>query len=172
MSPLTFALQRVTSVQVTPPTPPAPPAPSVPISEGVLIAPPEPPEIQMISPELIEEQVQAALAQSQFQFGIHDPMYVPGELIGGVVVSLLLILLMIVGYPIARAIARRMDRTTNARADAALPTGDVLARLERIEHAVETMAVEIERISEGQRFTNRLMSERARGVGAGNPAGD
>jgi hypothetical protein len=34
------------------------------------------------------------------------------------------------------------------------------ARLERIEHAVDAIAVEIERISEGQRFTTKLLSER------------
>jgi hypothetical protein len=33
-------------------------------------------------------------------------------------------------------------------------------RLERIEMAVESMAVEIERISEGQRFVTRLLAER------------
>ena len=32
-------------------------------------------------------------------------------------------------------------------------------RMERIEHAVESVAIEVERISEGQRFTTKLMSE-------------
>ncbi|HET7632661.1 MAG TPA: hypothetical protein VFK16_10115 [Gemmatimonadaceae bacterium] len=35
------------------------------------------------------------------------------------------------------------------------------ARIARIEQAVDSIAVEIERISEGQRFTTRLLSERA-----------
>ena len=34
------------------------------------------------------------------------------------------------------------------------------ARLERLEHAVEAIAIEVERISEGQRFTVALLSER------------
>jgi hypothetical protein len=34
-------------------------------------------------------------------------------------------------------------------------------RLARIENAIEAMAVEVERISEGQRFTTRLLSERS-----------
>jgi len=42
-------------------------------------------------------------------------------------------------------------------------------RLERIEHAVEAMAVEIERISEGQRFVTRLLAERE---GLKLPAGE
>ena len=37
-------------------------------------------------------------------------------------------------------------------------------RLARIENAVETVAVEIERISEGQRFTTRLLKERGQAV--------
>jgi hypothetical protein len=32
-------------------------------------------------------------------------------------------------------------------------------RLERIEQAVEAMAIEIERVSEGQRFVTKLLSE-------------
>jgi len=35
------------------------------------------------------------------------------------------------------------------------------ARLERVEQAVEAIAIEIERVSEGQRFVTKLLSERA-----------
>ena len=35
-------------------------------------------------------------------------------------------------------------------------------RLARIEQAVDAMAIEVERISEGQRFTTKLLSDRAR----------
>ena len=47
-----------------------------------------------------------------------------------------------------------------AKSGAALPKG-VDQRLERIEHAVDAIAIEVERISEGQRFTTRLLSDRA-----------
>lgn len=33
-------------------------------------------------------------------------------------------------------------------------------RLERVEHAIEAIAIEVERISEGQRFTTRLLTDR------------
>jgi hypothetical protein len=33
-------------------------------------------------------------------------------------------------------------------------------RLERIEHAIDAMAVEVERISEGQRFVTKLLADR------------
>lgn len=61
-----------------------------------------------------------------------------------------------IGLPIARAIARRSDRR-----GAVSPAGDAdtRARLERIEQAVDAIAVEVERISEGQRFTTKIMSE-------------
>jgi hypothetical protein len=37
----------------------------------------------------------------------------------------------------------------------------VSARLERMEQAIDSIAVEVERISEGQRFTTKLLSERS-----------
>ena len=37
---------------------------------------------------------------------------------------------------------------------------ELLARISRVEQIVEATAVEIERISEGQRFTTKLLSER------------
>lgn len=52
---------------------------------------------------------------------------------------------------------RAMDRET------LLPnTGDTSLRLERIEQAIEAMAVEVERISEGQRFVTKLLAERGK----------
>jgi hypothetical protein len=42
--------------------------------------------------------------------------------------------------------------------------GSIDARLERVEQAVESIAIEIERVSEGQRYVTKLMSERAQPV--------
>ena len=60
-------------------------------------------------------------------------------------------------YPIARALAKRIEGKPNVAQIA--PAAD--ARLDRIEHAVEAIAVEVERISEGQRFTTKLLAERS-----------
>jgi hypothetical protein len=60
-----------------------------------------------------------------------------------------------VGMPIARAYARRMEHGSAP----AIPS-DLAQRLERMEHAIDSIAVEVERISEGQRFTTKLLSER------------
>src|SRR5690606_38882789 len=63
---------------------------------------------------------------------------------------------MTVGTQFAKALGRKWDRQNTAQ----LPH-DVGARLERMEHAIESVAVEVERISEGQRFTTRLLTGRA-----------
>jgi hypothetical protein len=62
-----------------------------------------------------------------------------------------------VGMPLARAYARRLE---SGAGRPAIPP-DVSARLERMEQAIDSIAVEIERISEGQRFTTKLLSDRA-----------
>jgi hypothetical protein len=62
-----------------------------------------------------------------------------------------------IGYPIARAFARRIEAEPSRRA---IP-GDVTVRLERMEQAIDSIAVEVERISEGQRFTTKLLSDRS-----------
>lgn len=64
----------------------------------------------------------------------------------------------VVGFPIARALARWIDRRGTTPPAA---SREVVTRLEAIEQAVESVAVEVERISEGQRFTTRVLSERA-----------
>ena len=62
---------------------------------------------------------------------------------------------LVIGIPIVRAKTRLMERS----ADRGLPS-DVAQRLERMEQAIDAIAIEVERISEGQRFTTRLLSER------------
>src|SRR5205809_7188759 len=60
-----------------------------------------------------------------------------------------------IGIPLARAFARRLDaESKNPR----VPL-EVTNRLERIEQSLEAVAIEVERISEGQRFTTKLLSE-------------
>ena len=91
----------------------------------------------------------------------------PPEWAGMVAIaSMVIIGLTIVLFPIARALARRLDRGGVARPLGA--SADTTARLERIEQAVEAMAVEVERISEGQRFITKLMHD-MRSLPAGNP---
>jgi hypothetical protein len=59
--------------------------------------------------------------------------------------------------PLVRAFARRLEgpRTGSNKLD-----DESREQLQRMEHSMEAMAIEIERISEGQRFTTRLLSGR------------
>ena len=69
-----------------------------------------------------------------------------------------------IGIPLARAYSRRMDADSkNPR----IPS-EVAARLERMEQTLEAVAIEVERITEGQRFTTKLLSE-GRGAGDTRP---
>jgi hypothetical protein len=74
-----------------------------------------------------------------------------------------------IGMPIAIAIARRIWKRTTAQLGAADRPDDP-QRLARLEQAVDTIAVEMERMSEGQRYVTRLLAERAEvPVGSGMP---
>lgn len=66
------------------------------------------------------------------------------------------VIVLSLGIPLVRGYLRRQDQRH------ALPPMDVeqAERLKRIETAIESMAIEVERISEGQRFTTKLLSER------------
>jgi hypothetical protein len=63
-----------------------------------------------------------------------------------------------VGFAVAWLRAR--ERAIRAEPGVALaPDGD--ARMARLEHAMETMAVAVEQMAEGQQFVDRLLTQRA-----------
>lgn len=71
------------------------------------------------------------------------------------------------GVPIIRAVTRRwVDRAPTSIVQ--IPS-DVTARLERIEQAVEAVAIEVERIAEAQRFSAKLLADQ-RALPRGEPA--
>ncbi len=72
------------------------------------------------------------------------------------IAGMTMIVLLALGIPFVRALVRRWEREP---VRPPVPS-EVAARLERIEQAVEAVATEVERISEGQRFTTKLLSER------------
>jgi hypothetical protein len=78
-----------------------------------------------------------------------DPDMVVGMSIG---------LLMLIGFPIALAYARRIWRGNPAAPAARVD--EIAPRLDRLEQAVDSIAIEIERISEGQRFVTKIFAER------------
>lgn len=90
------------------------------------------------------------IAQAPFPF---EPM-IPPQAENMFYAFLFTIAFIAVGLPLARAFARRMDRR-NIPASAA----DLAPRLDRIEQAVEAVAIEVERISENQRYSTKVISE-------------
>lgn len=69
----------------------------------------------------------------------------------------LTVIVLAIGVPLSRAFARNLDRRSGR---AALPPG-VDERLLQMQQSLDAVAVEIERISEAQRFTTRLLAESA-----------
>jgi hypothetical protein len=65
----------------------------------------------------------------------------------------------IIGYPLMRAIAKRIER--GAPQPAQIPN-DVRDQLQQISASVDAIAIEVERISEGQRFTTKMLTDRSR----------
>ncbi len=66
-----------------------------------------------------------------------------------------MVLAIVIGRPLVNAWVRKLE---NESKRPAVPA-DVAARLERMEQSIDAIAVEVERISEGQRFTTKLLAE-------------
>ena len=82
---------------------------------------------------------------------------IPPQVFDIVLFFFITVAVIVIGLPIARALGRRLDRKPYKQA---LDPG-VTAQLQRIENTVESMSIEIERISEAQRYMARLQTERA-----------
>jgi hypothetical protein len=67
--------------------------------------------------------------------------------------------MVVVLMPISIGISRRLRRSAQA-APPQVSDPAVHARLDRLENAVDAIAIEIERIAEGQRFVTKVMTER------------
>ena len=81
-----------------------------------------------------------------------DPNLIVHEVFSWVVPGLVI---MVLGFPVVRLITRWLEpRPVPPR-----ELTSINSRLERIESAVDAIAVEVERISEAQRFSARLQSE-------------
>ena len=74
------------------------------------------------------------------------------------IVALISVAVTTIGYPLARAYARRMEREPTEPS----VSPELQLRLERMEQALDSIAIEVERISEGQRFTTKLLAEKSK----------
>jgi hypothetical protein len=116
----------------------------------------------------VKAEIEAARAQGQsitIQPQFNPENVIPPQAVDISVAFFVMIAFIIVGLPLARAFARRMDRRGETAS-----ASEIAPRLDRIEQAVEAIAIEVERVSEGQRYTTKAISE-LRGLPAPNPIG-
>jgi hypothetical protein len=104
----------------------------------------------------IQELVQNTLQPARQERGDHGPPVVP-------VVAIVFTFLFLIAVVISRAFSTRVR--ARGAVTAALPP-EAAARLARIEQAVEAVAIEVERISEAQRYSAQLLTERLPGGAA------
>lgn len=105
-------------------------------------------KLSAAAPELV------AATEGENQGGDH---FDDGMLVGGFSVLLL--------FPLALLYARRRWRKGIAKGSGQAPAASS-DRFERLEQGIEAIAIEVERVSEGQRFVTRLLSESPAPVGA------
>jgi small-conductance mechanosensitive channel len=87
----------------------------------------------------------------------NDRPVIPGEAVDIAIGFFVTCSVIIVGWPISRALGRRFERRG---AQPTLESG-MSEQLQRIEQSVEAIAIEVERISESQRFLAKLQDKSA-----------
>lgn len=102
-------------------------------------------------------QLTAAPAHVLARSSTTQPAFGPGGLENAQVTAISIVGIIFVGFPIAIAMARLMWKRAVTPAPR-LPKDSEL-RLQRMEQAVDSIAIEIERVSEGQRFLTRLFAD-------------
>ena len=107
-----------------------------------------------------ENQLRQAQGQARYTPMVGMPTDIPrsGIPVGAMDIAIgfcITLVVMIVGWPISRALGRRIERSG---ASQAVDAG-VTERLQRIEQAVEAVAIEVERISESQRYLAKIQAK-------------
>jgi hypothetical protein len=82
------------------------------------------------------------------------PDAIPKEAVDISIAFFIMCAVMVICWPIARALGKRLER----RSDVPAVSPGMPEQLHRIEQAVDAMSIEIERISESQRFMAKLQS--------------
>jgi hypothetical protein len=160
-------LSRVLSVQA-PPVPPAPPAPPAtprvftteqPTAGDEVPAPGERTVTRDGKTYTVQDNGSYTATSGGTSVSVNGIPDIPPQLYSlaqGGIIGLTLVLIAFPVFGFLKALVNRRAMTPQA-----LPTGDLTARLQRIESAVDAMAVEVERITEGQRFVTKVLSERS-----------
>ncbi len=145
-----YASIQATASQQPAEAPPAPPIPQLPAEAGGAV----------IGGATGIGQTTAGTLQPPFR----ETSPIPEEVIPIVGIVFTMIAAMVIGYPIARAIGRVIERRGQA---GVVKAADVAPQLRQLQDSVDAMSIELERIGEAQRFTAKLMSERVAELPAG-----
>ncbi len=86
-----------------------------------------------------------------------DPEALIRQTIPIVGMTLSMVVVIFIGWPLARAFARRLDRRTEL---GTVRAADLQPQIRQLQESIDTIAIELERISESQRFQAKLMAER------------
>ena len=79
---------------------------------------------------------------------------IPPQVVDISIAFFIMCAVMVIGWPLARAFGKRLER----RGEVPQVNAGTSQQLHRIEQAVEAMAIEVERISESQRFLAKLQN--------------
>ncbi len=72
--------------------------------------------------------------------------------------AMVMVVAIFVGFPLVRAFARRMDKRAEL---GTVRAQDLMPQIRQLQESVDAMTLELERISEAQRFQAKLMAEKA-----------
>jgi hypothetical protein len=152
-------------------THPAAQTPPIPAMDGAAASPPPSAaairqQVRDATRHAVQAASQAAQAAGQVagQAGtIAPPPFSPRDMIPPQAVDISIALFVAVTAcvilgPFARAIARSLDRKSSA---AAIAGPDLTPQIRQLQDSVDAMTLELERLSEGQRFTAKLLVDRS-----------
>lgn len=107
--------------------------------------------LAMAPPNLLARPEETTSVPNPGPFGLN-----PRQITGITIVGTIFVL-----FPLALAMARNIWRRGSRHAPPPPVSQESMQRMERLEQAVDAIAIEVERVSEGQRFMTRLLTEGA-----------
>jgi len=179
---LSLTLQGPAQAPARPPIPPLPPRPGMATGPGGAEGVPGPAQdAAAIAQDAATAAQDAANAARDIANGVRDgvavgpegqttstefpfdPQAVVREAVPIFGMTLSMIVVIFIGWPLARAFARRLDRRAEV---GAVRAADLQPQIRQLQESLDTMAIELERISESQRFQSKLMAERPQSLPA------
>ncbi len=141
-------MEGMTATQTASSAPAAPPVPAVPQTPGAATG--------GVTTQTVVATPEAVVLQPPPYRTIDNR--IPEEVIPLMGMVMTTVLALAIGYPIVRTVMRIIER----RSDRSLVKGeDVAVQLRALQDSVDTMAIELERISEAQRYSAKLLAEKS-----------